>query len=70
MPIGITNIHIQINVSELINKIVSFLFWEFNGVASFNEGKTIFLDLNFKFPHRNTGFIFKDKVCQCKHVFP
>ena len=26
MPIGNANIHIQINVSELINKLVSFLF--------------------------------------------
>jgi hypothetical protein len=34
MPIRITNIHIQINVSVFINKLVSFLFCEFNRVAS------------------------------------
>ena len=33
MPIGNANIHIQINVSEFINKIVSFLFCEFNRVT-------------------------------------
>ena len=33
MPIGNTNIHIQINVSEFINKLVSLLFCEFK---SFN----------------------------------
>jgi len=43
MAIGITNIHIQINGSEVINKIVSFLFCEFNRVASRNEIKTIIL---------------------------
>ena len=32
MPIGNANIHIQINVSEYINKLVSFLFCEFNRV--------------------------------------
>ena len=32
MPIGNANIHIQINVSEFINKFVSFLFCEFNRV--------------------------------------
>ena len=32
MPIGNAKLHIQINVSELINKLVSFLFCEFNRV--------------------------------------
>ena len=41
MPIKNANIHIQINVSELINKIVSFLFCEFNRVTSWKEGKNI-----------------------------
>jgi len=43
MPIGNTNIHIQINVSEYINRLFSFLFCEFNRVASRNEGKNIIL---------------------------
>jgi len=43
MPIGSTNIHIQINVSECINRIVSILFCEFNRVTSLNEGKNIIL---------------------------
>ena len=34
MPIGNANIHIQNNVSEFINKLVSFLFCEFNRVTS------------------------------------
>ena len=34
MPIGNANIHIQINVSEFIKKLVSFLFCEFNRVTS------------------------------------
>jgi len=34
VPIGNTNIHIQINVSEFINKLVIFLFFEFNRVTS------------------------------------
>ena len=44
MPIGNANIHILINVSELINKLVSFLFCEFNRVTSWKEGKNIILD--------------------------
>ena len=70
MPIGNANIHIQINVSEFINKLVSFLFSEFNRVTSRKEGKNIILERSsFKFPNRNTGFIFKVNECQCKHVF-
>ena len=44
MPIGIANIYIQINVSEFINKIDSFLFCEFNHVTSWKEGKHIILE--------------------------
>ena len=44
MPIGNANIHIQINVSELINKIVSFLFCEFNRATGWKEGKNIILE--------------------------
>ena len=44
MPIGNANILIKINVSELINKIVSFLFCEFNRVTSWKEGKNIILE--------------------------
>jgi len=43
MIIGINNIHIQINLSEFINKLVTFLFCEFNRVTSCNEGKNIIL---------------------------
>ena len=35
--------NIQIKVSEFINKLVSFLFCEFNRVTSWNEGKNIIL---------------------------
>ena len=44
MPIGNANIHIQINVSELINNLVSFRFCEFNSVTSWKEGKNIILE--------------------------
>ena len=70
MPIGNDNIPIQINVSEFINKIVSFLFCEFNRVTSSKEGKNNILNVHLlKFPNRNTGFIFEVYECQCKHVF-
>ena len=53
--------------SSLINS-VSFVFCEFNFVASSNECKTVIIvRSSFKFPNRNTGFIFKVKQCQCKH---
>ena len=44
MPIGNANIHIQFNVSEFNNKLVSFLFCEFNRVTSWKEGKKIILE--------------------------
>ena len=44
MPIGNANIHIQINVSEIINKLVWFLYYEYNGVTSWKEGKNIILE--------------------------
>jgi len=44
MPIGNANIHIQIHVSEYINKLFSFLFCEFNRVTSWKEGKNIILE--------------------------
>ena len=44
MPIGNANIHIQNNESEFINKLVSFLFCEFNRVTSRKEGKNIILE--------------------------
>jgi len=45
MPIRNTNIHLKklMCQSSLINS-VSFLFCEFNRVASWNEGKTIILE--------------------------
>ena len=49
----------------------SFLFCEFVSVTGWNDGKTIiFVDHHFKFPNRNTGFIFKVNQWKCKHVFP
>ena len=44
MPIGNANIHIQINVSEFVDKIVSFLLGEFNRVTTWKEGKNIILE--------------------------
>ena len=44
MPIGNANIHTKINVSEFINKLVSFLFYEFNRVTSWKEGRNINLE--------------------------
>jgi len=44
MPIGNAHIHIQINVSEFINKLVSVLFCEFKRVTSWKEGKNIILE--------------------------
>jgi len=52
MPIGNANIYIQINVSEFINKLVSFLFCEFKRLPSWNEGKNIILVLSsFQIPN-------------------
>ena len=39
-----SNIHTQINESEFINKLVSFLFCEFNRVTSWKECKNIILE--------------------------
>ena len=44
MPIGNDNIHMQINVSEFIIKLVFFLFWEFNRVSNWKEEKNIILE--------------------------
>ena len=60
MPIGNANIHIQINMSEFINKIVSFLFCEFNRVTSWNEGKNIILvRSSFQMPKEKYWFHFQ-----------
>ena len=50
MPIGNANIHIQINVSEFINKIVSFLFGEFYRVTSRKKQKYFFRTFIFSNP--------------------
>ena len=42
MPIGNANIHIQINVSEFINKLVSFTFCEFNRVSELKSRQTYY----------------------------
>ena len=52
MPIGIDNIHIQNSVSGLINKMVSFLFCEFNRVTSWKEAK------------KNWTFIFSNSLVE------
>ena len=46
MPIGNANIHIQINLSVFINKLVSFLFCEFKRVTSLKEGKKKFYNVH------------------------
>ena len=50
MPIGNANIHIKINVSEFINKFVSFLFCEFNRVKSRKKQKYFFRTFIFSNP--------------------
>ena len=50
MPIGNANIHIQMNVSEFINKFVSFLFCEFNSVTSRKKQKYFFRTFIFSNP--------------------
>ena len=50
MPIENANIHIQINVSEFINKLISFLFCEFNRVTSRKKQKYFFRTFNFSNP--------------------
>ena len=60
MPIGIANIHIQFNVSEFINKHVSFLFCEFNRVTSWKEGKNGILERSSSLiPQRKYLFHFQ-----------
>jgi len=60
MPIGNINIHIKINVSESINRLVSFLFCEFNYVSSWNECKDIILvRSSFQFPKEKYWFHFQ-----------
>ena len=69
----------QLDIPILINKLmgqsslinsVKFVFCEFNREVSWYEGNTYILALSqFQIPNRNTGFIFKFKQCQCKHVF-
>ena len=55
--------------STLINT-VSFLFCEFIRVTSWNNGKIVILvRSSFKFPNRNTGFLFNVNQCHCKHVY-
>ena len=44
MAIGNANIHIQFNESDLINKLISFQFYEFNRVTSWKDGKNIILE--------------------------
>ena len=44
MPIGNANIHIKYKVSEFNNKLVSYVFCEFNRVTSWEEGKNIILE--------------------------
>ena len=50
MPIGNANIHIKINVSEFINKFVTFHFCEFNSVTSRKKQKYFFRTFIFSNP--------------------
>ena len=71
MPIVNANIHIQINVSEFINKLVSFLFFQFNRVTRWKEGKSIILERSFlKFPNRNPDFISRSTNVNVSMSFP
>ena len=64
---------LQLQIPIFINKLMcqsSFVFCEFNRVASWNEGKTIILyDHHFKFPNINTGFLFKVNQFQWKNMY-
>ena len=63
MPIGITNIHKQINVSEFINISVSFAFCELNRVARWNKGKIIMLlRSSFQIPKYKHWFHIKGQT--------
>ena len=54
-----------------INKLVSFLFCEFNRVTSWKVGKSIILERSSsQIQNRNPGFIFKVNECQCNMSFP
>ena len=47
MPIGNAKIHIQIKVSVFINKLISYVFCEFNRVSNWKEGKNIILEHSY-----------------------
>ena len=63
MPIGNTNIHIQFNVPEFINKLLSFLFCEFNCVTSLKEGKNTILERSSsQIPKQKYWFHFQGQL--------
>jgi len=70
MPIGNANIHIQNNVSEIINKLVSILFYEFNRVTSWKECKNILERSSSQIPKRITGIITKVTKVNVNMSFP
>jgi hypothetical protein len=66
LPIFINKLMCQ---SSLINA-VSFVFWNLIVQRAEMNAKLSFLyDHHFKFPNRNTGFIFKVNQFECKRVF-
>jgi len=69
MPIRITDIHKETNVSEFIE---NFHLCFVNLIVKRNKMKlklSFYYDNHFKFPNRNTGFIFKVYQYKCKHEF-
>ena len=58
MPIGNANIHKQINVSDFINKFVSFFFREFKRLTSRKKKKYFFRTFIFSNPQIEILFSF------------
>jgi len=65
MPIGNTDIPIQVNISEFIMNLIVIMFCEFNRVESWNKDKTtIFVDPNFKYANLKYRIHINVKVYQ------
>jgi len=70
MPIGNTNNHKHINLSEFIDKLSSIFSLNLTVKRGEMKAKLSFMSVHhFEFPNRNTGFIYKFNKIQCKHEF-